>query len=200
VAFFAVAFFAVAFLAVAFLAVAFFAVAFLADTVTPRFAISRLVSLITSFKDTSGKRQSTDAAFGEDVDLDIGPRTSNPTQQTTWEAGLTLIVTAWAISMSFVVRAVCLVAQHLERQLLVDRVPLHQDAFCLPDNISRRQGGSELAFMSRANHRHRSMLGEDRAKFSRFCREHTRLVRVEIQGAEVLGTNKELKRHQTTGT
>ena len=53
-AFFAVAFFAVAFLAVAFLAVAFFAVAFLADTVTPRFAISRLVSLITSFKDTSG--------------------------------------------------------------------------------------------------------------------------------------------------
>ena len=68
-------------------------------------------------------------AFGEDVDLDIGPRTSNPTQQTTWEAGLTLIVTAWAISMSFVVRAVCLVAQHLERQLLVDRVPLPQDAF-----------------------------------------------------------------------
>jgi hypothetical protein len=24
-------------------------------------------------------------ALGEDVDLDIGPRTSNPTQQTTWE-------------------------------------------------------------------------------------------------------------------
>ena len=39
-------------------------------------------------------------AFGEDVDLDIGPRTSNPTQQTTWEAGLTLAVTASAISMS----------------------------------------------------------------------------------------------------
>ena len=63
VAFLAVAFLAVAFFAVAFFAVAFFAVAFFAGTVTPRFAISRLVSLITSFKDTSGKRQSTDASF-----------------------------------------------------------------------------------------------------------------------------------------
>jgi uncharacterized RDD family membrane protein YckC len=57
VAFLAVAFLAVAFLAVAFLAVAFFAVAFFAGTVTPRSAITRLVSLITSFKDTSGKRR-----------------------------------------------------------------------------------------------------------------------------------------------
>jgi hypothetical protein len=81
-----VAFLAVAFFAVAFFAVAF-AVAFFAGTVTPRFAIS-LVSLITSFEDTSGKRQSIDASsFGEDVDLEIGPRTSNPTQQTNWEAG-----------------------------------------------------------------------------------------------------------------
>jgi len=55
VAFFAVAFFAVAFLAVAFLAVAFLAVAFLANTVTPRFAISRLVSLITSFQGHFGQ-------------------------------------------------------------------------------------------------------------------------------------------------
>jgi hypothetical protein len=32
-------------------------VAFLAGTVTPRSAVARLVSLITSFKDTSGKGQ-----------------------------------------------------------------------------------------------------------------------------------------------
>jgi hypothetical protein len=51
----AVAFFAVAFFAVAFLAVVFFAVVFFADTVTPRSAVTRLVSLITSFKDASGK-------------------------------------------------------------------------------------------------------------------------------------------------
>ena len=57
VAFFAVAFFVVAFFAVAFLAVVFFAVVFFADTVTPRSAVTRLVSLITSFKDASGKGQ-----------------------------------------------------------------------------------------------------------------------------------------------
>jgi hypothetical protein len=45
----------VAFFAVAFLAVVFFAVVFFADTVTPRSAVTRLVSLITSFKDASGK-------------------------------------------------------------------------------------------------------------------------------------------------
>jgi len=33
------------------------AVVFFADTVTPRSAVTRLVSLITSFKDASGKRQ-----------------------------------------------------------------------------------------------------------------------------------------------
>jgi hypothetical protein len=37
--------------------VALFAVVFLAGTVTPRSAVARLVSLITSFKDTSGKGQ-----------------------------------------------------------------------------------------------------------------------------------------------
>jgi len=47
----------VAFFAVAFFAVAFFAVAFFAGTVTPRSAVARLVSLITSFKDASGKSQ-----------------------------------------------------------------------------------------------------------------------------------------------
>ena len=57
VTFFAVTFFAVAFFAVAFFAVALFAVVFFADTVTPRSAVTRLVSLITSFKDPSGKGQ-----------------------------------------------------------------------------------------------------------------------------------------------
>jgi len=61
VAFFAVAFFAVAFLAVAFLAVAFLAVAFPAvafvGTDRSPLAVARLVSLITSFKDASGKGQ-----------------------------------------------------------------------------------------------------------------------------------------------
>jgi hypothetical protein len=57
VAFVAVAFFAVAFVAVAFFAVAFFAVAFFAGTVHSPLIGRPLVSLITSFKDTSGKRQ-----------------------------------------------------------------------------------------------------------------------------------------------
>jgi hypothetical protein len=57
VAFFAVAFFAVAFFAVAFFAVAFFAEAFLAGMVrSPLRGRPPLVSLITSFKDASGKR------------------------------------------------------------------------------------------------------------------------------------------------
>ena len=50
-------FFAVVFFAVVFFAVVFFVVAFFADTVTPRSAVTRLVSLITSFKDASGKGQ-----------------------------------------------------------------------------------------------------------------------------------------------
>ena len=57
VAFFVVAFFAVALFAVAFFAVAFVVVAFFAGTVRSRSAVVRLVSLITSFKDTSGKGQ-----------------------------------------------------------------------------------------------------------------------------------------------
>ena len=73
VAFFAVAFFAVAFLAVTFLAVAFFAVAFFAvaflavaffaGTVTPRSAITRLVSLITSFKGHFGQEAVQEARW-----------------------------------------------------------------------------------------------------------------------------------------
>ncbi|HEY3212774.1 MAG TPA: hypothetical protein VGL16_06165 [Actinomycetota bacterium] len=57
VAFFAVAFFVVAFFAVAFFVVAFFVVAFFAGTFHSRSAVARLVSLITSFKDASGKGQ-----------------------------------------------------------------------------------------------------------------------------------------------
>jgi hypothetical protein len=57
VAFFAVAFFAVAFFAGTFFAGTFFAVAFFAVTVHSPLRGSRLVSLITSFKDTSGKRR-----------------------------------------------------------------------------------------------------------------------------------------------
>ena len=56
-AFFAVAFFAVAFFAVAFFAVAFFAATFFAGMIRSRSALARLVSLITSFKDASSKRQ-----------------------------------------------------------------------------------------------------------------------------------------------
>jgi hypothetical protein len=63
VAFFAVALLAVAFFAVALLAVAFFAVALFAGTVTPRSAVARLVSLITPFKDASGKRQLKEASW-----------------------------------------------------------------------------------------------------------------------------------------
>ena len=56
--FLAVAFFAVAFFAVAFFAVAFLAVALFAGMVRPPPGGSPpLVSLITSFKDASGKRQ-----------------------------------------------------------------------------------------------------------------------------------------------
>jgi hypothetical protein len=61
VAFFAVAFFAVAFFAVTFLAETFLTVAIAAGIVHCLFRAGPLVSLITSFKDASGKRQSRNA-------------------------------------------------------------------------------------------------------------------------------------------
>ena len=100
VAFLAVAFLAVAFFAVAFFAVSFFAVAFFAGTVSPRFAISRLVSLITSFKDTSGKRQSIDASFWRGRRPRHRPSYVEPYSTDKLGSRLTLIVTASAISMS----------------------------------------------------------------------------------------------------
>jgi hypothetical protein len=54
----------VAFFAVAFFAVAFFAVAFFACTVHSSLRGSPLVSLITSFKNASGKRQLKEARSG----------------------------------------------------------------------------------------------------------------------------------------
>jgi hypothetical protein len=59
-----VALFAVALFAVVFFAVALFAVVFSAGKVTPRSAVARLVSLITSFKDASGKRLLKEARSG----------------------------------------------------------------------------------------------------------------------------------------
>src|SRR4029450_1045140 len=75
VAFLGLALFAVAFLGVALFAVVFLAVVFLAGTVTPRSAATRPVSLITSFKDTSGKGQfkGTFGLFARDGDSRSSP-------------------------------------------------------------------------------------------------------------------------------
>jgi hypothetical protein len=74
-------------------------VAFFAGTVTPRFAISRLVSLITSFKDTSGKRQSTDASFWRGRRPRHRPWYVEPYSTDNLGSRLTLIVKASAISI-----------------------------------------------------------------------------------------------------
>src|SRR6266511_824818 len=61
-----------------------------------------------------------------DDDVDVG-RAPNPYSTGNLGSRFALTVTALSDLDDLAVRAACLVAQHLERQLLVDRVPLHED-------------------------------------------------------------------------
>src|SRR4029450_7332840 len=83
----------------------------------------RLVSPITSFKATSGKRQLEKASSWRGVDL---------AHRTLLNGRLGKEMDAQCDRLrnldELAVGAACLVAEHVERPLVVDRVPLHQDA------------------------------------------------------------------------